>query len=137
MTRAFIALLLLLASSACAGDLENPERFLDGGQLSSTCSPGVDGVAEILEASCTASGCHGAYAPNVAPDLASPGIATRLVDVTSQGCTDRVLVDSANPQDSYLLEKLRPDPSCGNQMPLGGTLSEDDIACVEQWVEGL
>jgi hypothetical protein len=97
----------------------------------------VDVVVDILEASCTGSGCHGAYAPNVAPDLASPGFAARLVDVTSPGCTDRVLVDSANPQDSYLLEKLRPDPSCGNQMPLGSTLSEDEIACVEQRVEGL
>jgi len=136
MTRAFLALLLLLASSGCAGDLENPERFLDGGQQSSTCV-GVDVVVDILEASCAASGCHAAYAPNVAPDLASPGIAARLVDVTSQGCADQVLIDSANPQGSYFLEKLRPDPSCGIQMPLGGTLSEDDIDCVEQWVEGL
>lgn len=123
--------------SACAGGLENPSRFLDGGGAAS-CTPGLDVVTDILaSATCSGPGCHAAEAPNVAPDLISPGVADRLVNVATAGCTDRFLVDSANPAASYLLESLKPAPGCGSQMPIGGVLTAEEIACVEEWVEGL
>ncbi len=134
--RSLLALLLLGCLSGCAGELANPERFLDGG--AAACSPGVDVVADILgSATCAGPGCHAADIPNVAPDLASPGVAERLIDVPTTACPDRVLIDSVNPAQSYLLESLKPSPTCGGQMPVGGALSEADIACVEEWIGSL
>jgi hypothetical protein len=132
-----LALCLLLGLSGCAGDLENPERFFDGGP-GAACNLAIDVEVDLLaSATCTGPGCHAAESPNAAPDLASPGLAARLIDVAVGGCEDRVLVDLGDPQSSYLLESLRPDPGCGGQMPVGGSLSEEEIACVEQWIEGL
>ena len=88
---------------------------------------------------------HGANAPG-GLDLASPGVSARLVDQTashlganpSSGCPrgDK-LIDSANPQDSWLLKKLTLDAaaSCGAKMPATGFLTSDELSCLTGWVE--
>jgi hypothetical protein len=120
---------------ACPGQLEDPERFR-GGIVS--CDE-LDVALDLLAPRCGGDACHGV--PDTSPaaglDLESPGIEGRLVGVES-ACDDRLLIDPADPEGSYLLEKLYPQPSCGAQMPLGGeALSAQELDCVHGWVSGL
>lgn len=124
--------------SGCAGELENPERFDSTDAQVDVCES-IDVVTDILGSdTCSNAGCHDADNPSAGLDLLSPGLAQRLVNVASQGCSDRVLVDMAAPQASYLLESLKPAPGCGSQMPFGRpALSGEEIECVRLWIEEL
>lgn len=132
------SLVLVLLVSACAGDLENPDRFeaptQDGCDL--------DVVEDIFEPKCGNPACHGAgEGPAADLDLVSPGVADRLVGVEAGAegqCVGRVRVDPNDVDGSLLLEKLEPDPSCGDRMPLLiEPLSAEEIACVRDWVREL
>jgi hypothetical protein len=60
-----------------------------------------------------------------------------VVDVEST-CGSLMLVDSQAPLESYFMEKLQMlTPTCGSQMPLGGSLDADAMACVAEWLSGL
>ncbi len=52
-------------------------------------------------------------------------------------CGSEVLVTPGDPSMSYLLEKLKPSPSCGVVMPPAGALPENTQACIEEWIAGL
>ncbi len=142
-------LLASLLITGCAGSLSDPDRFQsgddgagDGGGADAApdptggCPPGTDVPTDILAARCAGSVCHDNDAPAAGLDLGSADVASRLVDVAS-GCNDLLLIDSANPGGSYLIEKLQPTPTCGSRMPLGGALSDEELACVEEWVGSL
>jgi len=53
--------------------------------------------------------------------------------------SDRVLIDPAQPDNSFILEKLNfMDPQCGDQMPpLGTTLMTDELTCIGEWVDSV
>ena len=124
-----------LVCCSCAGELTNPSRFLD--DQGDACAD-MDVVAEILAAdTCSNSGCHDVDAPAAGLDLQSPGVAARLLDVASNNCSDRLLIDSGNRGTGYFLESLEQTPSCGSQMPIGAPLSAEQIGCLQAWVEGL
>ncbi len=130
---------LFVLSGACAGELKNPDSYfsIDGG-ADAICPSGIDVPADILaSASCSNLGCHSADTPNIAPDLASPNVEERLINIPTSGCDDRLLIDPNDPMASYLLESLSPSPACGNQMPIGGSLTPEELACVKQWIENL
>lgn len=133
--RPALASCLLLA--ACAGDLENPERF----EAPSTAACELDVMADVIEPKCGVPGCHGGDMPSAGLDLVADGHASRLVGVESPAgneCEERVRIDPADPEGSLLVEKLLPSPSCGTQMPpVGGELSDEELECVVQWVEEL
>lgn len=83
--------------------------------------------APVLRSACGGLGCHSGTIP---PDLASPGVEMRLVGVASN-CNGLPYIGAG---ESFLLDKLDPMPPCGGlQMPLGGMLSADDRACLEDW----
>ncbi|MEM9459705.1 MAG: hypothetical protein AAGF11_36345 [Myxococcota bacterium] len=90
---------------------------------------------------CTAQGCHGVQ--HVAGlDLASDGLAERLVGrpSTTAACSDRLLVDPAQPDRSLLLTQLTPagvESGCGVLMPVGSEqgVADEDLACIQEWVE--
>ena len=45
-------------------------------------------------------------------------------------------VKSGNPDSSYLYQKISlPTPKFGGRMPLGGTLSSDQIAIIKTWIQ--
>ncbi|AKF09581.1 hypothetical protein [Sandaracinus amylolyticus] len=148
--------------TACAGDLENPERFgLGGGDAGGggggqdagtppsdedSGTPGVDGGgggglnwADVLAENCAGSGCHGASSPALGLDVVSAGARDRLVNVAATGCADRILVVPGDPDASYLLEKMESStPECGGRMPLlRGSLSDEQLAAVRTWIAGL
>ena len=99
-------------------------------------------------------GCFGCHGENA--DLNGGGVhltperlEESLVGVASKspGCAEHALVDVENPAASILVHSLAPDRHVGElseacrpmPMPLGGavTLSDDDVDCVEQWIETL
>jgi len=80
-------------------------------------------------------------------DLESPNVTPRLKDVPAKHLdippsmpamcpTGDFLIDSANPQNSWLLKKVKGQQgTCGTQMPQPPTsLRGDEIACIENYV---
>jgi hypothetical protein len=47
-----------------------------------------------------------------------------------------LLIDKANPAQSAIYLKIT-GTTCGSQMPLGGSLTADEKACVLSWIDGL
>jgi hypothetical protein len=54
------------------------------------------------------------------------------------GGGDKVF-DTANPGASLVITKLTASPPCGGQMPLTspGSITADEIACIQEFIEGL
>jgi len=136
-----LALACCSVLAACAGDLENPERF-EAPSTGPSCE--LDVMADIIEPKCGIPGCHAPMSSSAGLDLVSAGHASRLVGVeaapeTAGGaCEGRVRIDPADPENSLFIEKLLPSPGCGTQMPpVGGALSDDELDCMIEWVEEL
>ncbi len=122
----------------CPGELEDPERF------TAVCDP----PSQLFIKTCGSSACHDARDPEAGLDLVSPGVASRLIDRPASCadtnpedpeacvCVGRLLVDSAYPAQSYLLEKVSHDaPECDERMPVAGKLREGEMECVRRWIE--
>jgi hypothetical protein len=128
------ACLWLLAG--CAGSLENPERFEDGGTAGFVCpSLGVPAKSEVILKKCV-SGCHSASVVASGLDLESADTGTRLVDVSTTACPPRHRVDSI---DGGTLQELitQASPSCTSAMPPGGGLTNSEINCIVEWTRHL
>jgi hypothetical protein len=153
----------LACTSACGGDLEDPERFdkllhetndagsgrtdaavphgdggsptTDAGSASSSGEPPAC-VVKIFKDTCGTVGCHAASQPQV--DLVSAGVTSRLVDKKSASatCKDRVFI-ATDGKPSLLLQKLSATPPCGARMPLVGTLTMANQDCLDAWVMSL
>ncbi len=148
--------LAALLLCGCAGKLDQPKRFsavlarLDGGAPAAAAggagAPAGDAgpaigeppacATQIFQKTCGLAGCHAAGSPQV--DLASAGVAARLVDrkSTSATCGGRTYIDTSGGA-SLLLGKLGSSPPCGVQMPFGGVLSATDTKCLSDWVQAL
>lgn len=151
------------AATACAGDLDDPDRFAfllgDGGPLvpadaaatdagaPDAGSPDAGGpamtsvpvcVSNVFSMHCGSAACHGDGAVQV--DLVSPGVQARLVDQAAGAagmCAGRVFVAS-DASESLLLDKLSDAPPCGSKMPLvGADLASDELKCLTDWVASL
>lgn len=147
MRTSTLALLLGLAaaSQACSGLIGDSHQTpidddddLDGFDPQGQC----DITITLARNGCTQSGCHGAsYVGGL--DLASVGLAERLIDVRSQtaSCSGHLLIDPAEPENSLLLQVINPDAIhaggvCTQQMPMDrDAMSAEDRACVAQWVQ--
>jgi hypothetical protein len=83
---------------------------------------------------CAGSSCHGGPNASTGLDLTSPSLASRVKGRMGTGaCTDKLIVDPDNPQDSKLFLKVS-SSTCGVKMPLGGSLSASEQACVLSWI---
>lgn len=133
-----VLFLAALTLPGCPGELEDPDRF------STVCDP----PSQIFAKTCGASSCHDAKEPEANLDLESPGVEARLIDVPADCaepdpddpeacvCPDRLLVDSQNPDASYLLEKVTQEvPECDDRMPLlTGNLRSREVECLRTWI---
>lgn len=114
----------------CPGELENPERFLDGG-AGETCP---DIYNDIFVKRCAGSICHEGANAAAGLDLVAPDVESRLVDVQGRDCKG-LLVDPVLPETSLLYDKLLPLPNCGSPMPIGKpALSGFELECVREWI---
>jgi predicted CxxxxCH...CXXCH cytochrome family protein len=148
--RALVALVALVAAtSACAGTLEDPERFIaalgvgDAGLADeSQPPPASDGavagncpdIPGLFAQTCTAASCHSASTKSQGLDLQSPNLAARLVGApATEG--PGLLIDPSAPSQSILYEKLTANPPFGARMPLAATpLDDATMACVLAWI---
>lgn len=91
---------------------------------------------ELLPRRCGTDGCHSQPDPVVNLDLAAPGVAARLANVTSR-CRAMPLVSPRNPDGSWLYLKVsQPRPTCGQRMPTETPLTAAEVACVRAWIAG-
>jgi hypothetical protein len=123
------------AGSGMAGGAgADGEGAAGGPPIASDC----DGFG-IIQQRCGLSGCH---APADAPlgDFGSSEDAARAY-IGEEGVTcagEGALIDPDDPGASVLVAKIEGTASCGGQMPPGGTpLSDEDIACVVEWIGSL
>lgn len=124
-----LALCSCLALGGCPGTLDDPDSFRP-------CT--AETVPTVLfPKACGNSLCHDSSNPEAELDLRSPDVASRLVNVPSvdTACETRLLIDPNNPDNSFLIEKLtQSKPECGDPMPAAGSLSDQEIQCVKDWV---
>lgn len=135
-SRAVVFLVVTFGLGACAPELANEARFLDA----SVCPTQMQ--TQFFSTRCAMEGCHVQYEPQGGLDFVSPDLAGRLVDVQATTCAGRKLIDSENPEQSFLLARLAPDPMCGDRpvlrMPADGNhLDAAEMACVRAWVFAL
>jgi hypothetical protein len=127
----------------CVGELEGTESDYvverstggDSGDSGASCA-----VEVIFAEKCASSVCHDSTSPQAGLDLSVAALETALVGVASSDsdCSDRILIDPSDIENSFLLEKLESNtPECGDPMPYGSILPPDQIACVRQWVVSL
>ena len=139
----------LLMLAACPANLENPDQVIVAPAVAGSGSGGAPFVDTVdltcvtaaFKRTCTQPGCHSASSPAAHLDLATPGFAGRMVDVTATNelaggaCTPSKLIDSANPGMSWLLAKIMgTQGTCGSLMPVIGTLSSDEKTCITTFV---
>jgi hypothetical protein len=115
-----------------------------GGAMSSGGAAGGGGADEcdafaILAASCDGSGCHGAGSTvgNFAESIEIAEGFVGLSPVPDGECADEdnPVIDTENPRQSLLVQKVDGSPPCGDDMPLGpAALSDDDVACLVEWI---
>jgi hypothetical protein len=141
--------LVVVGCWACAGDLEDPERFdflLDGatkmdaaqGQPSAGEIPKApECLTTLLATRCGESYCHGAGVQSQV-DLISPGLEDRLVgqESSTSQCMGRVFVPTDG-SASLLLGKLQLPTPCGVRMPIGEPLVEAEVMCISAWVKAV
>jgi hypothetical protein len=109
---------------------------VDAAGAGSEAGPGCDFRA-LITAKCGSSGCHGAPAVSNGLDLTSPDLSLRLAGKRGSGaCSSYLLIDATAPAQSALYLKVTPD-ACGSRMPLGGTLTDGEQACILRWIESL
>jgi len=153
------ALLAVVALTGCPGDIDPsikmPTQGGTGGSGSGTggssadCS-GANAGDQIITSTCAIGGCHNAGTnPLLNGGLnltVDSGIAARLVGVVSGGngasmCGGNAtpyLNDNSNPATGLLIDKIKPSPPCGAQMPeVPPYLTATQQACVIQWATTL
>ena len=135
----FALTLLLVAGTACA-DFESPDDPTGGLPDLLYDEPSFNGhVAPIFEARCATGGCHSPAAQQQGLVL-EPSVAyDEIVGVTSQLGQGMLLVVPGEPDDSWLMRMISPDPAGRNglsRMPLASTpLTENQIENIRRWIE--
>ncbi|MDB4982263.1 MAG: hypothetical protein JWM82_3015 [Myxococcales bacterium] len=113
-------------------------------------APGCDVAPIMLKSGCTIDGvCHGTM-PAAGLDLRTSGWQMRLLGtgptrgaglLAKTMCADQgriYLVPGSNPAVGLLMDKLRPNPPCGAQMPFGlPALQPQDLECFQAWATAL
>jgi hypothetical protein len=98
-----------------------------------------DNTALIFQRSCALSGCHRGEYPKAKLDLEAEKWYAATVDVPSLQIDTLKLVDTVDPEKSYLLMKIRgAEGIARNRMPLNAApLGSDDIKTIRLWIHAL
>jgi hypothetical protein len=98
-------------------------------------------VQPILTARCTNAACHDAAEPQLGMRLTEGVAHENLVGVEAvqcEGAGGKPRVDPANPDNSYVMDKLLGTATLcdGESMPLGGPpLAQEDVDTIRLWIE--
>jgi hypothetical protein len=94
---------------------------------------------EVLQQYCATSGCHGAPGGAFGDFASSEDAAREFIGVESNlSCAGQgAIVDTDDPSASLIVTKINGEADCGSPMPLTGEqLTDEEIACVEEWIAG-
>jgi hypothetical protein len=123
-----------VAVCACDDDGYGEPAAPDQNEGSAELSFAAD-VEPILLASCS---CHTGSTPAAGLDLSEGNGLAALVEAPATGA-DLDLVAPGDPQNSYLLHKLDGTQAdvggAGARMPMGGSLPDDDVIVIEDWID--
>ena len=132
LMRRSLRLVAALLWTGCGGDDSTlgPDDEGEGALTEATLAQ----VSGVFSVSCALSGCHSGGEPKA--DLSLEGdFAARIIGVASGQRPDLKLVDPGNPDDSYLLIKVRGDDEIvSQQMPPGGTLPAEQVEIIRAWI---
>jgi hypothetical protein len=71
-------------------------------------------------------------------DVASPGLAARLIDQNAAASCGSVLAPSADPTSGFFMAKLLDGVACGVRMPIGApALTQTELDCVGEWLTSI
>jgi cytochrome c553 len=138
MTRTLTAILVLVTASAAVWAQPDPTAITPFSSVADTSKPvgppPAAVTAIIFRTSCGR--CHGSDRPAIGLSLRRENFAAATIDVPSKEVEELKLVDTKDPQKSYLLMKLRGDEGIiGERMPIGAAaLNENAIAAIEAWI---
>jgi hypothetical protein len=129
----------VLVSGASAGDAASGDAApinADSGNVAADAASTCDFRA-LLTNKCGNAGCHGGPAVATGLDLTSDKLAVRVAGRKASGaCASYLLIDTQQPERSALYLKVTAE-ACGSRMPLGGTLTDSEQACILQWITNL
>lgn len=123
-------------------------RILGGGSLFAAFALAVlaqgpasipDPVRKAVLKNCAVSGCHIGAAPAAKANFEPDKLLASTLDVPSRQKPELKIIDSAAPEKSYLLMKIRGDKDIGGRrMPLNGTpLKEAEFKAFSDWIMGM
>ena len=133
----FMRLSLLLTAAllwaGCGGEdstVGPDESAVEGSRTEATLAE----VSEVFAVSCAFSGCHSGGEPAAGLSLEGD-FAGRIVGVASEQRSGFLLVDPGNPDESYLLMKVRDDDEIiSQQMPPGNPLPAEQVEIIRAWI---
>lgn len=96
-------------------------------------------VQPIFDEACAKSMCHNASSRKEGLDLSAGNAFEQIVNHASKQCNGaKIRIRPGNPDDSYLLDKMRDEDLCGNskQMPppTDTPLFNGEVGLIERWV---
>lgn len=118
-----------------SGCFDLPPRGPPDGGGTNFSDGGCDAPALFVRSCVT--GCHDATIKQAGLDLVTLPLEPRLFGKHAAARPDYLLIDPELPDESALIVKLSSMPPFGAQMPLGGSLSSADKACVQSWVDSV
>jgi hypothetical protein len=133
LRRLSLLLTAALLWAGCGGDdstVGPDESAVEGSRTEATLAE----VSEVFAVSCAFSGCHSGGEPAAGLSLEGD-FAGRIVGVDSGQRPDFKLVDPGNPDESYLLMKVRDaDEIISQQMPPGNPLPAEQVEIIRAWI---
>ena len=127
MRRTMVLTALGALLAGCPGSLD-PRFFMDAGVDGGGVCPDVE--TKLFVPTCGGAGCHENPGAAGNLDLVSPGVGARLKAAIST-C-------QAKPMISYMIDKVKPAPTCGAVMPLGSDpLGPNELRCLQAYLDRL
>ena len=96
-------------------------------------------VGEIFKQHCSVAGCHKGQYPKNKLNLETDKFFDAIINIQSLQVDTLKLVDTKNPQKSYLLKKIKGEPGIvDSKMPVDAPpLSEEELDRIEKWINSL
>ena len=132
LMRLWLLLTAALLWASCGG--EDSTVGPDGEGEGTLTEASLAQVSEVFAVSCVTSGCHSGGEPAAGLSLEGD-FAARIVGVASEQRSGFLLVDPGNPDESYLLLKVRGDDEIISQrMPPGNPLPAEQVEIIRAWI---
>ena len=137
--RTGIIILVIFAGYAFASQQQESGGTADAAEADSIRSALQDKVTVILQRSCATSGCHSGKKAKAGLGLEPDKMNEALIDKPSRQKGSFKLVDTSNPEKSYLLMKINGEKGIsGHKMPIWGKeLTKKELETISEWINAI